>query len=174
METKKNVIGLAKSSKTASKKTTPKKTTRKTVRTKKPTAIKLTPSEERDLKAKAKVDELLQGVDLDLNKKKDLIVLDETPKKNDRTLAWLEEQVALQAKEIETLRTELANTKANGGNVDENLKGTVIALFNELQDNHIKLGTNHQTGVGNFRIYTPGFLNRLIKFFPFLNEVKKY
>jgi len=54
------------------------------------------------------------------------------------------------------------------------VKAKVFELFDELQTNHLRMGTDPQTGVGNFRIYCPGFLNRMLAFFPFLNEVKRY
>ena len=68
---------------------------------------------------------------------------------------------------------KLLNSRGGVNVNDGDVKRVVIELFNELQDNHIKLGVD-ANGVGNFRIYTPGFLNRLIMFFPFLNDVKRY
>jgi len=177
---KKNLIGLAKS---GGNKTTPlKKTVEKKVEKPK------TPAEERDIKAKARVEELLQDVQLSPEKKEDLLELEEeqTPKGAE----WLEEQVTLLSEENDLLRSELALAKAdyakifeenqrirNGAGIASNdsaLQAKVIELFNELQDNHIKLGTDPNSRIGNFRIYCPGFLNRMINFFPFLASVRKY
>jgi len=36
------------------------------------------------------------------------------------------------------------------------------------------MGNDPKTGIGNFRILCPGFLDRLQKFFPFLIEYKRY
>ena len=116
-----------------------------------------------------------------LEKKDDLLVLDEeTPVAGDSNdVEWLQEQVAVLSEANEQLRSDLeaasigAPAPGAGGN-EGALKQSVVALFNELQENHLKLGTNPQTGVGNFRIYCPGFLNRMMVFFPFLREHKKY
>ena len=180
MVTKKNVISLAKSGTATAKKPVAKK--------RKPTARKsakkLSPAQVRDNKAKAKVEELLQDVDLSLDKKDDLLVLDEAPVVEGKGTEWLQEQVTLLSKTNGELRKKLAQSKkdyqkiltSKGGETatDGDVKKIVIDLFNELQENHLKLGVNPQTGVGNIRIYCPGFLNRLIKFFPFLEKVKKY
>ena len=172
---RKGVVGLAKSKTT--KKSTAKKPVRRKSTAKKPEPV-LTPEEQRDIKAKAKVSELLQDVDLSLDKKDELLELDETPEApvvGTQNVEWLEEQLVLQAEKIKSLELQLGE---NGGGtsivVDNKIKKAVIDLFDELQINYLKMGVNPQSQIGNFRIYCPGFLNRLIKFFPFLEEFKKY
>jgi len=172
---RKGVVGLAKSKTT--KKSTAKKPVRRKSTAKKPEPV-LTPEEQRDIKAKAKVSELLQDVDLSLDKKDELLELDETPEApvvGTQNVEWLEEQLVLQAEKIKSLELQLGE---NGGGtsivVDNKIKKAVIDLFDELQTNYLKMGVNPQSQIGNFRIYCPGFLNRLIKFFPFLEEFKKY
>ena len=69
----------------------------------------LTPEEERDLKAKQKVTELLKDVDLTAPKKEDdLLEVDNDAVKSGE---WLEEQVTLLSEKNEILRTELAQAK---------------------------------------------------------------
>ena len=170
MTRKKNVISLAKSDKTTAKKST---VVKKTVKSEQV----LSSDEKRDLKAKAKVNELLQNVDLSLEKKNDLLEFDEVPVVGNQSIEWLEEQVKLLSETNEQMKFELEEIKTSNPNptTDNNaLKQTVIDLFNELQNNHLKMGSDPQSGVSNFRIYCPGFLNRLIKFFPFLIDQKKY
>lgn len=147
------------------------------------------PEEERNLKAKQKVEELLNDVKLvpDDKKKNDtngVIVLDET--QDTKNITWFEEQLQKLSAENEILKKEAEiakgdyirileeNKKIKFGDIDVGLKGTVIRLFNELQNNYIQMGINPTTGFGNFTIYTPGFLNRMISFFPFLSEHRKY
>ena len=140
-----------------------------------PKKPELSPEEIRDQKAKARVDELLEDVDLTLEKKDELLELDETPEAGDsNSVEWLQEQLMLVSQANDQLKSDLEAAKIGAPAPNDAVKQSVIGLFNELQENHLKLGTNPQTGVGNFRIYCPGFLNRLIKFFPFLAEHKKY
>lgn len=143
----------------------------------------LTPAEERDLKAKAKVDELLQGVELTIKKEDDLLeVENETVDKN---IEWFEEQLTLLSDENTKLKGELEVAKGDygkifaelqkkqgsvvqsGGEVDTALKAKVIQLFTEIQANHISMGRN-------FVIVPAAFLNRLIMFFPFLQNEKRF
>jgi len=186
-----NVVGLAKSTtkKPAARKTAAKKTTRKTAAkktTRKPVAKKPepTPQEIRDKKAKETVSKLLEDSPITtLEKKDELLELDETPTPEEpKGVEWLEEQVTLLGQknqdltaELDVLKIENQQLKA-GGSISKNdgdVKKVVVDLFNELQENYIRMGVDNR-GVGNFRIYTPGFLNRMIKFFPFLNEHKRY
>ncbi len=186
--TKKNdLIGLAKNSKkttNAVKKPVEKKTTKKVVN-------EPTPEEIRDKKAKETVQKLLEDSPIiTLDKKDELMELDEPVMEAPKGIEWLEEQVTLLTEKNEALKSELVLAKEdykrifnenqnlkNGGfnsnTSDGEVKSVVIQLFNELQDNHIKLGVDER-GIGNFRIYCPGFLNRMIKFFPFLEQVKRY
>ena len=192
MATKDNdVVALAKG--TASKKPAKRKTTRKPAAkktTRKPAAKKaapkkepvLTAEQERDLKAKAKVEELLEDVQLTPKKEDDLLVLDETPETPEpKGVEWLEEQLSLVTQDNERLKAEnnvlaIENQQFREGTPVANNEVTVkvVELFDELQNNHLKMGSHPQTGVGNFRIYCPGFLDRMQKFFPFLEQYKKY
>jgi len=175
MAKKKNLVGIAKSRKPRGTKKSETK-----VEEKKEEKIILTPEEERNIKAKAKVEELLHDSPImTLDKKKEVVeseneeeVVVEQPK----GVEWLEEQVLILSQQNEALHYELEMFRAGGSvsNGNDVVTKAVIALFDELQQNHIKLGVNPQTGVGNFRIYCPGFLNRMIKFFPFLEEYKRY
>jgi hypothetical protein len=169
-----NLIKLAKNNKTKdSKISMPEKDEK----------IIISPEEERDLKAKAKVEELLQDVQLTSEKKEEeLLEVDEEPK----GIEWLEEQIQLLSDANENLKAELILTKEDYSKIfEENqrlkdgvgdgaIKLKVIELFNEIQNNHLQLGSDPITNIGNFRIYCPGFLNRLILFFPFLESVRKY
>jgi hypothetical protein len=143
----------------------------------------ISPAEERDLKAKQKVEELLQDVQLTSEKKEEeLLEVDEEPK----GIEWLEEQIQLLSNANENLKSELTlakddyvrifeeNQHLKDGVGDGAIKLKIIELFNELQNNHNQLGTDPISGIGNFRIYCPGFLNRLILFFPFLENIRRF
>jgi hypothetical protein len=179
---KKNLVGLAKKNK---KPTIIQKNDEKPVE-----KNKLTATEERDLKAKETVEKLLANSPIiTLDKKEEPIKIDSKDDIEEvRGVEWLEEQVLLLSEKNKLLESELVLTKedymklydeyhGNNGDVDyadnNEVKIGIINLFNELQNNHIKLGVNEQ-GLGNFRIYCPGFLNRMITFFPFLEEIKRY
>ena len=144
----------------------------------------LTPEEERDLKAKEKVATLLEGVDLTLKKGGDDLLEIDTPPKENGDYQWLEEQVQKLTEENERLNSEAAVAKAdyakifetyqqlkNGAvsgspeNGDNRLK--VIQLFNEIQANYVSMGKN-------FIIHPPSFLLRLIMFFPFLENERRF
>ena len=189
-----NVVGLAKGTgakKTTARKPAAKKTTTRKPAAKKPAAKKATPKPEptpeevRDQKAKATVEKLLEDSPIvTLDKKDDLLELDETPKEEPKGVEWLEEQVTLLGQKNEALEAEnkvlkadlqVAMSRASAGisKNDGDVKKVVIDLFNELQENYIRMGVDAR-GLGNFRIYTPGFLNRMIKFFPFLADHKRY
>jgi len=148
----------------------------------------LTPEEERDQKAKAKVEELLNGVDMSLKteeKKEELLEVvedDDEPKGTE----WLEEQTSKLSEDNERLKSEVALAKEdysklfaafqemkNGvaltPNMDTDtlLRTKVIQLFNELQAQYLALGNN-------LIIYPVAFMNRLILFFPFLENQKRF
>lgn len=185
MSKKNELIDLAKDDGNATKVTkATKKTAKKKVVKKKPVVKKATPEELRDEKAKKTVEELLEDSPIvTLNKTEDELMELETTPEQPKGVEWLEEQVTLLTEknaeltfnyekafqENQNLKNNVNPNTSNDGEV----KKVVIQLFNELQENHIKLGVD-KNGVGNFRIYCPGFLNRLIKFFPFLEEVKRY
>jgi hypothetical protein len=150
--------------------------------------VPLTPEQERDLKAKAKVDELLQGVDLTLKKPDEELLEMEAPE-GSKDVEWLEEQLGILSDENARLKGELEVAKGDYGKLfaefqkvkqggqnevmlvnpesDGAVKESVIKLFNEIQANHISMGRN-------FVIVPPAFLNRLIVFFPFLQDLKRF
>ena len=180
----KNLIKIAKGNSNGKK---PAVTAKKPVE-KKVVENKLTADQERNLKAKQTVEKLLEKVDLDITSSKkdeELIELDSGPKSG---VEWLEEQIGRLSEENSALKSELELSKADyakmfddyrrlkgGGesvvlsNPDENsaLKVGVIKLFNEIQANYLAMGKN-------FVIVPPAFLNRLIMFFPFLQDEKKF
>lgn len=196
--TKNNLIDLAKSGKEitkAAKKTTKKpaaKKSAKKVTAKKVVVKEQTPEELRDLKAKKTVEKLLEDSPIvTLENKEKILEIEQPTTDEPKGVEWLEEQVTLLTEKNNALTAEmdvvkgdfnkilLENQELKNGSLgdsvpnDNNVKTVVVQLFNELQDNHIKLGVD-KNGIGNFRIYCPGFLNRMIKFFPFLEEVKRY
>jgi hypothetical protein len=146
----------------------------------------LTPEEERDLKTKAKVEELLDGVDMTLKteeKKEEVEVIDDDIQSKDSE--WLEEQVSKLSEENERLKSEIALAKTdyeklfgefqeqkngvtlNNSNSDGQLQAQVIQLFDEIQAQYLSLGNN-------LIIYPVAFMNRLIKFFSFLEDRKRF
>ena len=147
----------------------------------------LTPEEERDLKTKAKVEELLDGVEMTLKteEEKKEEILEIAPEPDSKDVNWLEEQVSKLSEENESLKSEAALAKSdysrifeafqelkngvtlNTSNSDEQLQVKVIELFNEIQAQYLSIGT---TSI----IFTPAFLNKLIKFFPFLDEHRRF
>lgn len=143
----------------------------------------ITPAEERDLKAKQAVAELLQDVQLTPEiKEEPVLEIEAAPNMGTE---WLEEQVTLLNEQVENLRNELAQSKddyadlynstQNGGVVNEGeVKTKVLELFDELQQNYVNMGKNPMTGAPNFQVLFPAFLNRMILFFPFLGNYKKY
>ena len=149
-----------------------------------------TPEEVRNIKAKESVEKLLEGVSLTPNvkeEKEELLEIASDDKKNG--LEWLQEQVDALATENGILRTEAQYAKEDYRKIfDENqrlkngvgiqddgmLKMTVVKVFNELQSNYISMGHNPMTGAPNFVINPPAFMNRLILFFPFLQDEKKF
>lgn len=163
---------------------------------------KLTPEEERDLKAKEKVEELLKGVSI-LNEIKNengkttnnnTSENTNTPEDNNN-IDWLSEQTSQLSEQVEALQVELQNAKddyskiyreyqelKNGGgfihevnnNIDgEIIKNNVIKLFNEIQVNYFNM-MNPMTGQSTLIIYPKAFMSKLIQFFPFLIEEKKF
>jgi hypothetical protein len=145
----------------------------------------LTPEEERDLKAKARVDELLEGVDLTIKKDDDLLEVESETEVAPKGTEWLEEQIQRLAEENEKLKTEAEIAKGDYAKIFQafqelkngvtlsrpdtgvEIKTKVIQVFNELQSNQLALGDN-------FIIYPVAFMNRLVMFFPFLEEHKRF
>ena len=146
--------------------------------------------QERDLKAKAKVDELLQHVDLIPKTQDELLEVE--PENEIKGTEWLEEQVSKLSEENEKLRSEatlakedyerlfieLQNIKGGGlpynNSNDGLLKVKVAQLFNELQSAYFSNGMNPNTGEPNLIIFPVAFMNRLILFFPFLQNEKRF
>ncbi len=151
--------------------------------------VVLSPEEERDLKAKEKVKELLKDVDLtpDKDKNDELIQVDD---EIDEPVGveWLEEQLTLLTEQNAALKAELELAKAdyaklfaefqrikNSGVVgDDKTKETVINLFNEIQAHYFQSGFHPTTGAPNLILYPVAFMNRMIMFFPFLGQYKKF
>jgi hypothetical protein len=146
----------------------------------------LSPEEERDLKTKAKVEELLDGVDMTLKtEEKKEEILKVAPEPDSKDVNWLEEQVSKLSEENERLKSEATLAKSdysrifeafqeqkngitlNTSNSDGQLQAKVIQLFDEIQAQYLSIGN---TSI----IFTPAFLNKLIKFFPFLDEHRRF
>lgn len=175
---KKSLVKLAKGDGESKKKVI---TTKKSVKKEKV----LTPAEERDLKVKAKVDELLEGSELLSPPKENSEELLEINNEANKSFEWLEEQVTLLSDENTKLKGELEIAKSDYNKLfselqkgrqgivltnpegDAAIKATLVKLFNEIQANHLALGRN-------FVIVPPAFLNRLIMFFPFLQDEKRF
>jgi len=145
-----------------------------------------TPEEERDLKAKARVEELLEGVELTPKKEELFEIVDETPKEGQE---WLEEQVSSLSESSEALRAELVVAKEdyrrifeenqrikNGAGIQDDgiIRTNTIKLFMELQDALVAMGNNPQTGAPNLIIHPVAFLNKLLIFFPYLEQYRKF
>lgn len=148
----------------------------------------LTPDEERDLKAKETVKNLLDGAEIDLTskpKEEDLLEVEQEPKSSE----WLQEQVALLASENQNLKDELAVAKndyqrifnenqriktGEGIQNDAEMKKGVLTVFHEIQSNFLKNPGFTPQGTPNFVIVPAAFLNRLILFFPFLAKEKRF
>jgi hypothetical protein len=179
---KSNLMKLAKGTETKTK-PQPKKTEAKKV-VEKP----LTPEQERDIKAKAKVDELLQHVDL-IPKTSQDDLLEVVPENEVKGTEWLEEQVSKLGEENEKLRAEAAIAKEDYAKLYQQVKGGVVPaanstdglmkvkvtqLFNELQAAYFSMGMSPNTGEPNLIIYPVAFMNKLILFFPFLQNEKRF
>ncbi|MFA5366408.1 MAG: hypothetical protein WC333_00595 [Dehalococcoidia bacterium] len=150
----------------------------------------LTPEEERDLKAKQMANTLLQEVRLPKigeQANDDLLEVDDRP--NTMSTDWLTEQMTLLTEENERLRKEAEvakedyakifreyqQMKTNAGIVDENaLKIKVVEYFDELQNYFISKGYNLNSGNGNLIVKFPAFLEKIVSFFPFLANKRKY
>ena len=149
--------------------------------------IPITPEEQRDLKAKAKVKELLEGVSFESPKKEEELL--EITKEEQHGTDWLQEQVAALSSENELLKFDLTTAKDNYAKIfDENqriktgvgiqddgvLKTGILTIFHEVQSNYVKNPGNTQYGTPNFVIVPPAFLNRMIMYFPFLQQEKRF
>lgn len=153
---KKNVINLAKKSTANNKKNNSNKDDSKLIEL----------EDDRDIMVKKKVEELLGDIDL-TNKQKEEV--NKIGDKHEVGIKWLKDQMSDLSKENDKLRKELAESKSSKG---DNVKTNVIKLFNEIQENYIKMGKNSY-GRSNLVIPPLAFMNRLIIFFPFLKQFKK-
>jgi hypothetical protein len=147
-----------------------------------------TPEEERDLKAKEKVGELLKDIKLTPTNEDDLLEISMPSKNDEDGVKWLTDQVAVLSEENEKLRldaefyqenyqkilNENQQIKSGAGIVDDStVKLKVLELFNELQNNYMSMGFS-PSGESNFRVIFPAFLERMVVFFPFLGDKRKY
>lgn len=148
------------------------------------------PEEERNLKAKQKVEELLQEIKLTPETKlDDLLEISDNDKPipiTNKGNEWLSEQVSILTEENERLFKEAEQAKNDYRMIfeklqsmkgepqnNDNTKALVYRLFNEIQDNYISM-YNPATGKSGLVIAPVAFMNRLIMFFPFLESEKKY
>jgi hypothetical protein len=178
---KSNLIKLAKGG--------TKKDTKKPVEKKVVKEVPLTPEQERDLKAKQKVKELLNDVEFVPKSSEDILELEE---KRGEGVDWLTEEVTKLTSENEQLKEDYRkifeeNKRLKAGKpgivaesstpVDESLvKAKLVQLFDELQVNYMKNPGMSPVypGVPNFTIHPVAFMERMIMFFPFLAKEKKY
>lgn len=159
-------------------------TGKKTVANKKPEVVKAnTPEEIRDLKAKETVFKLLEDVNLAPNENTtpNSVVESKKPVGVD----WLQEQVELLASENESLKIELEQAKNDyakifekhqSGGVQDNsdVVNNVILVFHEIQSNYLKNPGLTPSGTPNFIIIPQAFMGRLINYFPFLQNEKRF
>lgn len=146
----------------------------------------LTPEEERDLKAKQKVEELLSDVEF-LPKSEEAETVVETvveTKTSNEGVEWLEEQVNLLTEENSALKIELQQAKDDYGRLfnDFQNKGTsnpandvvshnVLVLFNELQNNF--MGNNQQRTQWT-SVQISHILKQMLVLFPFTKDYQKF
>jgi hypothetical protein len=159
--------------------------------------VELTKEEKRELKAKETVKELLSDSEVDLTlteKPKEEELLEVVP--DTGNTEWLQEQIALLASENQNLKNEMEVMKidyqkmlnenlrikeGSGLQNDGELKNGILTVFHELQSNYMKMGFNQvprqeivPAGEPNFRIAPAAFINRLIMYFPFLKDQKRF
>lgn len=157
----------------------------KTAKTNKTTNEKKTSTvENKNDLARRKVDELLSDLPIDPKKKDGLLELDESSEitVDKQSVEWLQEQLTKLADENEKYKKEAEEAKINykkiyddfqkireGKNIvtDDEIKQKVSTVFNELQTNYLKYGKN-------FVIAPVAFMNRMVMYFPFLKNQRKY
>jgi hypothetical protein len=178
---KKKSTNVTKLAKNSSKTNTNKKTTEKKQE-----------STNIDVKAKERVNKLLDDVNLTPKKGEGDNNLLELNEKNVQSLEWLQEQIDKLSTENEKLKKEADEAKENykklyadyqannNGKANNNkdnlvpdsmLKNGVIDLFTEFQKNF--LGQNPQK-IRYSEIKLPHLMNKMIKKFPFLKEMKRF
>lgn len=154
-----------------------------TTTSKKKTSVKKNDAKE---KVKEMANELMNDIPLSVEDHKKTITNSNTSlseskdKKSESNNEWLAEQVGLLTEQVQTLRKQLAdkneeydNLLKGGNHSDGQLKDTVIRLFSEIQTNYLSMGKNPVTKQPNLVIPPLAFMNRMVLFFPFLNEFKK-
>jgi len=179
---KKSLVNLAKSNPTPA-------INKKTSEPKKIVVVEksLTPEEERDLKAKQKVEELLQDVDTALtlnNGGASVVAINEPDNTKDVTgIEWLQEQVAALSEETEQLRGELAQSRddytrifdqyhnQDSSMLNETTKQNVLIMFHELQNNFI--GNNPERTAWR-EAQIEYLLKQMISLFPFTENYRRF
>lgn len=150
-----------------------------------PTVKVLTPDEERDLKAKQKVNELLSDVEF-IPKTEEVV----TPvveaavesKELNNGVEWLEEQINLLTEENGQLKIDLNQAREDYGKLFEQYQNksgdsndttvqNVLILFNELQDNFI--GNNPQRTQWT-SVQISHILKQMLVLFPFTRNYQKF
>ena len=144
-----------------------------------------TPDEERDIKARKKVAELIQSVETDFLPKTEESTI--VPVQNNDGGEWLEDQVTLLSEQAEKLREELAQSKddytriyneshnqnyANPNNLlSETVTQNILTMFKELENN--VLGNNPERTCWE-TIDVKYLLNQMIQLFPFLEKHRRF
>lgn len=178
---KKNLAEIAKKGKGTTPKTAPKTAKPKKVIENKETEViesiedktneVLNLIDDKQKKARIKVEELLQDIDMTQSVKKEII---EQDNEKNRNLEWLEDNYKLISDAYEKSRKEVSDLKEKlKENESYQTEKVVIKLFTEIQDNYFKMGKNRY-GEPNLVISPVAFMNRLVTFFPFLAEHKKF
>jgi len=139
--------------------------------------------ESKETKTQQKIEELLK--DLPQGPGDDLLILDEGPEVDKESTEWLQEQVsilttqneelAIQAEEATENYKKLYNQLSGGAPIGDSgdVKKGVIAFFTELQANYLRMGKD-QKGESKLFIAPTGFMNKLLQYFPFLQEYKRF
>ena len=189
----KNLINMAKSTKTSPAKKVVKKEVKKEAIKEVKKVIEQPIEEDRETKAKKTVEKLLEGISLnpfDYKKKAeepefDGGEIDDGELNPSGGNEWLEQQVTELTQLNEYLRNQLASATPNN-NVnqynrdgimlaDNNVKENVVKLFTELQTVYINVGFNYNfvPPRSNMIIYPEQFMIRLLDLFPFLEDFRK-
>jgi len=164
---KKNVAGIAKKSRGASKTKKKEETTPKVNQDDK--SLEMT-KDYKD-KAKERIDELMRDIDLNPQERKK--ATEKITKEEMGGIEWLSEQVDKLSKTNERLLKENLDLKkvkqdTTKDNTKEyvELKNSVITFFNEFQTYYFKWGSK-------MVIEPEKFIQKMVKDFPFLKQYKK-
>ena len=118
----------------------------------------------KDEKAKKVAEKIIEEVEFDINKKDDILELDEEKMKNND---WLEEQIELLRKENEELKKQL-NLVQNESVIE--YKKKLISFINEVQD--VYSGKKYGQRFFDMNIKN-GLIPKMVKLFPFLSDFVK-